>query len=138
MQAILLRSTIHPMDTAVAPKKFFNTRNTIIALVVLVILLGAGFAYFFFKATGNTDTQSKAEAEEVIRKVGRLMVLPDETPTVATVSDPEKLRDQQFFNQAVAGDKVLIYSGAQKAILYSPKLDKIVEVAPVNLGTGQQ
>ena len=32
------------------------------------------------------------------------------------------------------GDKVLIYSASQKAILYSPSLNKIVEIAPVNTG----
>ena len=63
------------------------------------------------------------------------MVLPkDETPTLATVSDPEKLKDQRFFVNAVKGDKVLVYSLAKKAILYSPSLDKIIEVAPVNVG----
>jgi hypothetical protein len=33
----------------------------------------------------------------------------------------------------VLGDKVLIYSRAQKAILYSPSKNKIIEVAPINL-----
>ncbi|KKT87549.1 MAG: hypothetical protein UW89_C0024G0001, partial [Parcubacteria group bacterium GW2011_GWB1_45_10] len=32
------------------------------------------------------------------------------------------------------GDKVLIFSTSQKAILYDPVNDIIVEVAPINIG----
>jgi len=64
--------------------------------------------------------------------VGRIIVLPnDEEPTVATVTDPEKLRDQVFFANAKAGDKVLIYTKARKAYLYDPIAGKLVEVAPI-------
>jgi hypothetical protein len=69
-------------------------------------------------------------------KISKLMVLPaNETPTVATVSDPEALKDQAFFANAQKGDKVLIYAQAKKAILYSTTLNKIIDVAPLNIGT---
>ena len=64
-----------------------------------------------------------------------MIVLPeDEIPTVATVSDPEKLKEQPFFSDAKKGDKVLIYANAKKAILYDPMANKIVTVAPINIG----
>ncbi len=63
------------------------------------------------------------------------MILPNgETPTIATVSDPEALKDQVFFVDAQKGDKVLIYSNAKKAILYRPGDDKIITIAPLNTG----
>ena len=40
-----------------------------------------------------------------------------------------------FFSKAKVGDKVIIYTNARKAILYDPVAGKIVEVAPVNIGT---
>lgn len=71
------------------------------------------------------------ETDTVIAAVGRLMVLPDETPTIATVDDPDKLKGQPFFENAKKGDKVLIFSKAKRAVLYDPVADKIVESAPL-------
>lgn len=115
-------------------KKFPNYKMIIFILGVLLVVAIAAGGYFFYKSAIDPQSDTKKEAERAIQQVARHMVLPDETPTVATVSDPDKLRDQQFFANAKRGDKVLIYSGAQKAILYDPVADRIVEVAPVNLG----
>ncbi len=83
----------------------------------------------------NPNQAAMEESQAVIAAVGRLIILPDnEQPTIATVSDPSKLKDQPFFASAKIGDKVLIYTNAKKAILYSPEENKIVEVAPVNIG----
>lgn len=71
---------------------------------------------------------------QLIARVGSLMVLPnDEQPTVAAVTDLEKLKGQPFFAQAEVGDKVLIYPQAGKAILYRPSENKIVELAPLDV-----
>ena len=77
-----------------------------------------------------------AESKQVVDQVGKLIILPQgETPAVATITDVERLKQNQpFFSQAKDGDKVLIYTKAKKAILYRPAENKIVEVAPVNLG----
>lgn len=122
-----------------SPKYLVTPARVISILFILLILsIGAG-VYFYQKATVDTQKDAQKELNDTIAAVGRLMVLPtSETPTMATVSDPEKLKDQPFFTNAKIGDKVLIYTIARKAILYSPTLDKIVEVAPVNTGnTGE-
>ena len=83
----------------------------------------------------NPQIAAQEETQELLNKVGMLIVLPQgEQPIVATVSDPEKLQSQAFFSSAKKGDKVLIYTNAKKAILYDPVADKILEVAPVNIG----
>lgn len=134
---LLLVSSVNMNETvAMVKKSLFSTRNIIIALVVLLVLTGGGLAYYVLGGTNN-KVASENELKEVVEKVGKLMVLPEgETPTLATVADPEKLKDQKFFINAKTGDKVLIYANSQKAILYNPASNKIVEVAPVNLGTG--
>ena len=124
------------METEPQKPKYLVTPARVIGVlfILLVVSIGAG-VYFYQKATVNTQEDAQKELDDTITAVGRLMVLPTtETPTMATVSDPEKLKDQPFFANAKKGDKVLIYTIAKKAILYSPTLDKIIEVAPVNAG----
>ena len=77
--------------------------------------------------------QAQAEANALVAKVSKLMVLPaDETPTIATVTDIEAVKDQPFFANAQNDDKVLIYQKAGKAILYRESENKIIEVGAVN------
>lgn len=117
-------------------KKILNPIVLFVALVIMIILAG----YFYWENTQlreNTQLDSEREVQELVERVSRLIVLPEgEIPTVATVSDPDLLRDQPFFYKAQVGDKVLIYTNARRAILYNPNTDKIVEVAPLNIGDG--
>lgn len=125
------------MSSGKSKKNKFFRKYFALILIVLVIILSLTSAYFYKKSTDSSNEASQAEVKSLIEKVGRLAILPtDETPTVATVSDPEALKDQAFFVDAKKGDKVLIYSNAKKAVLYDPSQDKIVNIAPLN--TDQQ
>lgn len=80
------------------------------------------------------DSQSEAEARLLTERVAKLIVLPsNEIPTVATVTDVNKLKDQPFFEKAINGDKVLIFTQAKKAVLYRPSTDQVIDVAPINV-----
>lgn len=77
---------------------------------------------------------AKEEAQSLVAKLSQLVVLPQgEDPTVATVNDKEKLKDQPVFANAQNGDKVLIYVGAKKAYIYSPSKNKLIDVVAVNI-----
>ncbi len=113
-------------------------KNIIIVLVAMLAASLIGGVYFYKKANADPQKIAQEELNDTIAAVSRLMVLPsNETPTMATVTDPEKLKDQRFFVNAKRGDRVLIYTLAGKAILYSPTLNKIIEVAPVNTAHSQ-
>ncbi len=110
--------------------------KVVVPLVALAALVVAGYFYNQVRVL-KQDPQAvaKQEAASLVSKVGKLVVLPEEeVPTVATVSDPEALKDQPFFSKAQAGDKVLIYAEAKRAILYSVTLNKVIDVAPLNIG----
>jgi hypothetical protein len=123
--------------------------GVLILLGVLGVLGVVGSVYFYSQYTkANNELQdfksdpttlqnaAVSEAKKLIAAVSKLIDLPqDEEPTVATVTDANKLRDQEFFRNAKNGDKVLIYTKAKKAILYDPKANKVINVAPINLGT---
>lgn len=114
---------------------------TVLNIVIILVLAGA--AGYFFKEYNDLKNQSPEKIQErqvkdTINAVGKLYSLPkDETPDVATVKDKEALKKQYpFFDQAENDDVVLIYKDAQLAILYRPSTDKLVKVGPVNVEAG--
>lgn len=107
------------------------------AVLVLLFLGSSASAVYLYQRVrilqADPQRQAQEEADALVAKVGTLMILPDERPTVATVNDKEKLKDQPFFAQAEVGDKVLIFAAAKKAILYSPSRQRIVEAGPMTV-----
>lgn len=87
------------------------------------------------KLSGNSVSSGANDIKQLTAEIGKVYELPTgETPTLATVSDVSKVKNQAFFKNAQNGDKVLLYSKAGQAILYRPSTKKIISVAPVNLG----
>ena len=112
-----------------------------IAAGVIAVLVLAGGGYFLYQniqkqSSVNPQQSTQEEIKKLVSEVGNLIALPEgEDPTVATVTDAGKLADQPFFQRAKNGDKVLIYTQAKKAYLYDPSAKKIIDVAPINIGS---
>lgn len=126
-------------NCATATSYGMDFRKYAVQILVAVAVVSFGSAYYFYSEYSalkkNPNKLVQAETSKLVTKVGKLIVLPEgETPTVATVSDPEKLQNQPFFARAKKGDRVLIYANARKALLYDPESNRIVEVAPINIG----
>lgn len=107
----------------------------VIALGVIVAILLVAAIYFYVqyqKIKKNPNIVAKQETDQLVEQVGKLIDLPkDETPTVATILDKDKLKDQPFFNNAQNGDKILIYTKSKKAIIFRPKENKLINVGPI-------
>ncbi len=106
------------------------------ALFIILVIAALATSYYFYdkyKKAQNPTIVAKEEVASLTLQVGKLIELPNETPTIATVSDKNKLADQPFFERAQNGDKVLIFTDAKKAILFRPSINKIIEVAPLSL-----
>lgn len=125
-----------------------NTVMLILAAAALAGILSAGFFYYqlgktqgYFWSKKAPQASQKGEQEaiaQLVKEVGKLIDLPaNETPTVATVTDVNKLKAETFFQNARNGDKVLIFQNARKVILYNPPSKKIINVGPFSLGSSQ-
>lgn len=112
-----------------------------VGLVAAVIGLGRENKSLKVEIAGlkqNPQELTKQETKELIEKIGKLVLLPaDEEPILATVTDKEKLKEQPLFAKAENGDKILIYAKAQKAYIYSPSKEMLVDVVSVNIGGSQ-
>ena len=101
------------------------------AAIIVLIVLGYGIT----KLWGYFFAGSDAELRSLVSDVSDHMLLPpDESPTLATVSDMHALEGQEFFKNAQEGDKVLMYLRSRKAIIYRPSIDRIIEVGPITGG----
>lgn len=134
-------SAIVPNDSK-APKRhtaFLKRRWKLLTTIVVVLVISAlGYGYITTRneltRLSNPGATAEADAKKLASEVGRFLELPqDETPTVATVSDAALLKDQVFFSRAENGDRVLVYSKAQRAVLYRPTTKRVIEYAPVSL-----
>jgi hypothetical protein len=114
------------------------TTKTILLIAGGVVVIGGfgGASFYYYsryqhaqELLRNPTAAVQEEAATLVGRVGAHFVLPQgETPTIATVSDKDKLANQPFFVKAEVGDKVLIYPLAARAILYRPAIDKIIEI----------
>jgi hypothetical protein len=113
--------------------------------VLFVALIGLSAWAYYQRETSNsnalagkklTDAQQKALVSDYLAQVGRHMLLPlNDEPVIATVDDPATLIKQQaFFTGSIKGDVVLIFPKTQRAILYSPSRNKIVNAGPIITG----
>lgn len=135
-----MKKSIPAPQVEIQSKKIMSRKNLFIGLGVVLFLLVLGSSIYFFtqyQASQNLLKSTKGgnlEVEGVVTSVGKLMELPKgEVPTLATVSDKSKLKDQAFFKRAENGDKVLIFANAKRAILYRPSLNKIIDVTSIDL-----
>jgi hypothetical protein len=113
------------------------SRILVIVAVVVILVLGGAAGYFFFKYQNikkNPNQVAQAEVNRVAKLVGQLIALPnDESPTLATIQDQDKIKDQPFFANTKNGDIILIYTKAKKAIIFREKENKIINVGPISI-----
>lgn len=120
--------------------KILKFKQKYLLWVLILIAIGASGVSIYFnnryhQAIQDPQTTAKAEADKLIAQISKIILLPsEETPTIATVSDPDKLKNQPFFNDTQKGDKVLIYTNARKAFIYRPGSNKIINIAPLTIG----
>lgn len=117
----------------------------VIVFIIVASLAGIGSGIYFYSKyqsaqkqlrQASLNTAPQEDVKSLVDKINKLIKLPEgETPTVATVSNLDRLKDQPFFANAKVGDQVLIYTLAKKAILYDPFDNRVVEVGPLIIPT---
>lgn len=132
------------MKITINAPKFLTTpaaRKVLSGILIAAAFFSIGFggyAYWQWQRTQELlKDPAKREQEEfkaTVKTIGSLIKLPlDETPTLATVSEADRLKNMTFFKEAQNGDKVLMYIKNRKAYLYRPSEKVLVEVATINI-----
>jgi hypothetical protein len=124
-------------DTIVEKKVTGKALRYLFRFLIIASILGlSGTSFYYYqqyrKIKISPEVAAQSENKQLVDKISVFMILPEgEEPTIATVSDREKLSEKDFFKKSENGDKILIYTEAKKAILYRPSINKVIEVAPL-------
>ncbi len=104
-------------------------KAVILTLVLLFILLIGLMIYSenkFNRFLENPQVFLDKNADQTVKKLGKILQIPDEKPTVATIIDETKIKDQPFLAQAKKGDKLLIFHQAKIVVLFREAELKII------------
>lgn len=105
-------------------------KSVLLGSVILGLVAVAGYFYWQYQQVSANNPEK--ELHTITQRLRKFMDLPESPlPTLATVTEKEKLRQQPFFQKAENGDKVLIYLSEGIAILYRPATQKVIAVGPV-------
>ena len=121
------------------PEKSFSKFIIRLVGVIVVVIAIIGLTIFVVRVKPellglSSESSRGGEVEQLLSEIDRFVELPkDEVPTVATVTDQDKVKEEIFFKNALNGDKILIYTNAKKALLYRPSEKRIIEFSSINL-----
>lgn len=109
-------------------------------LLTLVVVLGIVAAYSQYKLHTLTADELLVDipkekqprtGEEIMKALGRHVVLPEGNPQIAEVQDAGRLKTSQaFFENAENGDVVVVYDSI--IYLYRPSKDIVVSSGEIN------
>ncbi|HUS26060.1 MAG TPA: hypothetical protein VMY99_01805 [Nevskiaceae bacterium] len=105
-------------------------RLILLLAVVLVAVLSA------VQFTGVLKEDANSEASAIVAKVSSHMLIPNEPPTIATIQKVDDLKKENgFYANAKNEDRLLVFTNARLAIIYSEDTDKIINVGPILTAT---
>ncbi len=122
-------------------------KNSVIILIALIVLVVAGglwlgFRYLDFglgSGKGGAEVElNENEKKELLAKIAEHIVIPSQQePLIISINNAEQLISQQaFFAGAENGDMLLVYQ--DKALIYRPKQDVLINVGPVYLTNNEE
>ena len=121
-----------------------NTVPKMVVGVIVAVLVVVGAYWILHSHSGdglaNISTSADAkltssQVQEVLTRIGEFLVLPTgESPSVSIIRDAMALaQEQSFYAGASNGDILVVYSN--RAIVYDPKADKLVNVSAIVQGS---
>jgi hypothetical protein len=98
--------------------------------VIVFVVVGVFGAKLLADALHKKDN-----SVQIVSEVKQIFpyLLPSEAPTVATITDINKLSDQEFFRNAQNGDSVLVFPSSKIAIIYRHDKRAVINFGPTSV-----
>jgi len=106
---------------------------SILILIVIVLLAVAVFKKFYDpKGDDKANQLSDKQITSLVKKVSKLIDVPEEKPIVATIIKAEELiAEQKFYVGSKDGDYLIVFPTAKKALIYREKENRLINVGPI-------
>jgi len=139
-----LHTDTHQEKSLKSKKVRIGFKQIVLKLFVLALMAGlgaTGYLYYqtreqlkYLSTAQGQEALAKSEVDRIVADLKKLTLLPAEEPVIATILDEQYLATQSaFYKDAQKGDKIVVYRTAQKAFIYSPTRDIIVNSGPLIL-----
>lgn len=99
---------------------------------IIFVLLVMGWSLWSLYVPQREVKKLSETQQKMMQHLSEIVELPKEAPTIAVVSEKEKL-DQPFFEKSENGDQVIVFEKEGKVILYRPSTKKIINFANIEL-----
>ncbi len=117
-----------------------KTKKILYVLIVIVILV-LGYALYkkFYNPKSDNNQLTDKQVASLVKKVSKLIAVPDEKPVVATILKADELiAEQKFYLGSQNGDYLIVFPTAQKALIYREKENKLINVGPIIVDQNKQ
>ncbi len=106
------------------------------ACIIIALLVVMAISY---QKNNTPEKKELAQTNMLLKNIGKHHLVPNEQPIIATINEADMLiKEQPFYANVQNGDKLVIFPIAQKAIIYSPKLDVIINSGPFIISESQK
>ncbi len=116
-----------------------KTKKILYVLIVIVILV-LGYALYkkFYNPKSDNNQLTDKQVASLMKKVSKLIIVPDEKPVVATILDANALSaEQDFYKGSQNGDRLFVFPTAKRALIYREKTNQLVNVGPIIIDPNQ-
>lgn len=108
----------------------------ILSLLIIIVIVVLGYAIFKkFNPANSSAVEGQLSDKEIqvlVKKVSKLINVPEEIPVVATIIKADQLiAEQKFYVGSKDGDYLIVFPKAQKAIIYREGENKLINVGPI-------
>lgn len=136
-------STFHPSH----PHKSTSVVKLVLAVFIVGLAIATTILGYLYYTTHTRLTQlstpegqeelAKQEVALTLSRLQKLTIIPEEDPVVATIIDASLLASQSaFYRDAQNGDQLVVFPQAQKAYIFSPSRNIVVNAGPLIIDNG--
>lgn len=112
-------------------------RFTLVPFLILLAALGYYYVQYQKLLRANAPQAAQVQTQKIVGDIEKLMYVGNDTGAqLAVITDVTKLQGQNFFVGAQNGDDLVIFPAEQKAVIYRPSNNKIVNIGPYSASSG--